>query len=100
LSGNQGRPIEEFIFDQVFLITALPHLSMDGYAALLRDVEVFDMAHINTLLNQMERIGWVRRIGEDQFRFLRPFHRVLSKCLEITQSAQTAQVTANTPAET
>lgn len=99
-AANQGRPIEEFVFDQVFLITALPHLSMDRYAALLRDVEVFDMGHINTLLNQMERIGWIRRIGEDEFRFLRPFHRVLSKCLEITQSAQTAQVAADTPVET
>jgi hypothetical protein len=49
------------------------------------------MNDLATLLNRMERIGWGKWVGEDEFRFLRPFHRVFSKCLEITQSAQTPQ---------
>jgi len=87
-AANQGRSIEEFIFGQNFLLTALPHFALDRYAALLRQVEMYEMSDVATLLNHMERIGWVKWVGEDEFRFLRPFHRVFSKCLEIAHTAQ------------
>ena len=90
-AANQGQPIEEFIFGQNFLLTALPHFTLDRYTALLRQVDVNEVKDLGTLLNHMERIGWVRWLGEEEFRFLRPFHRVFSKCLEL---AQTAQATA------
>jgi hypothetical protein len=99
-AANQGRPIEEFIFGQNFLLTALPHFTLDRYAALLRQVEMHDMNDVATLLNHMERIGWVRRVGEDEFRFLRPFYRVFSKCLEIAQAAQAAPPPAGSSVET
>ncbi len=83
-AANQGRPIEEFIFGQNFLITALPHFTLDRYTALLRQVDVHEMGDLKTLLDHMKRIGWVKRISEDEFRFLRPFHRVFSNCLEIS----------------
>ncbi|MGA2658316.1 MAG: hypothetical protein ABSH34_12485 [Verrucomicrobiota bacterium] len=89
-AANQGRPIEEFIFGQNFLVTALPHFTFDRYTALLRQVDVHDMPDLKTLLKHMERIGWVKWLGEDEFRFLRPFHRVFSKCLEIVNSTQAA----------
>lgn len=87
-AANQGRPIEEFIFGKNFLVTALPHFSLDRYNALLRQVDVHEMGDLRTLLKHMERIGWVKWLGEDEFRFLRPFHRVFSKCIEISQAAQ------------
>jgi len=87
-AANQGRSIEGFIFGQNFLLTALPHFALDRYAALLRQVEMYEMNDVATLLNHMERIGWVKWVGEEEFRFLRPFHRVFSKCLEIAQTAQ------------
>lgn len=101
-ASNQGRPIEEFIFGQTFLVTALPHFALDRYTALLRQVDVHNVDDLRTLLNRMEQIGWVkiRGLGEDEFQFLRPFHRVFSKCLEIAQSAQVAQPAANPPVET
>ena len=99
-AANQGRPIEEFIFGQNFLVTALPHFTLDRYTALLRQVDVHDVSDLESLLNHMERIGWVKWLGEDEFRFLRPFHRVFSKCLEVAQSAQTTQPDANPPVET
>ena len=99
-AANQGRPIEEFIFGQNFLVTALPHFTLDRYTALLRQVDVHDVSDLETLLNHMERIGWVKWLGEDEFRFLRPFHRVFSKCLEVAQSAQTTQPDVNPPVET
>lgn len=95
-AANQGRPIEEFIFGQNFLITALPHFTLDRYAALLRQVDVHDVSDLETLLNHMERIGWVKWVqGREEFRFLRPFHRVFSKCLEVAQSAQNNLPDAN-----
>jgi hypothetical protein len=99
-AANQGRSIEEFIFAQHFFVTALPHFALDRYAALLRQVEVYDTNGIKTLLNHMDHIGWVKWVDEDEFRFLRPFHRVFSKCLAIAQSAQAAQPAASPSVET
>ena len=89
---NRGRPIEEFVFGQNFLVTAMPHFSLDRYTALLRQVDVHDLADVKTLLKHMERIGWVEWVSDDEFRFARPFHRVFSRCLEIaSQSAEANQ---------
>jgi len=85
-ASNQGRSIEEFIFGQNFLVTTLPHFTFDRYTSLLRQVEVHDSNDLRAVLNRMEQIGWVKikGLGEDEFRFLRPFHRVFSKCLELS----------------
>jgi hypothetical protein len=95
-AANQGRPIEEFVFGQNFLVSTLPHFTLDRYAALLRQVEVYDVKSLETLLKHMERIGWVKWLGPDEFRFLRPFHRVLTKCLELAESNPKPVPTAET----
>jgi len=94
-AANEGRPVEEYILGQNFLLSALPHFTLDRYSALLRQVEVFDLAELRQVLTNMERIGWVKWLGEDEFRFLRPFHRVFSKCLELSA----AEVPAAAPSE-
>lgn len=95
-AANQGRPLEEFIFGQNFLITALPHFTLDRYTALMRQVEAHDISDVKNLLKQMERIGWVKWLGDDEFRFLRPFYRVFSKCIELAQSASLAGTSSTT----
>ena len=99
-AANQGRPIEEFIFGQNFLVTTLPHFTLDRYAALLRQVDVHDVKGLETVLRHMERIGWVKWLGPDEFRFLRPFHRVFSKCIELAQTANTPAPAQSNPATT
>jgi hypothetical protein len=86
-AANEGRSIEEFILGQNFLVSALPHFTLDRYSALLRQVEVFDEGELRQILAHMERIGWLKWLGTDEFRFLRPFHRVFSKCLELSSAA-------------
>ncbi len=83
-AANQGRPIEEFLLTEHFLISKLPHFTLDRHAALLRQVEVEDTSGLRQILRNMERLGWVKFVGEEEFRFLRPFHRVFDKCLEIS----------------
>ncbi len=83
-AANAGRPIEDYLLNQHFLISKLPHFSLDRYAALLRQVEVEDSAGLRTVLKHMERLGWVKFVGEEEFRFLRPFHRVFDKCLDLS----------------
>lgn len=83
-AANAGRPIEDYLLNQHFLISKLPHFSLDRYATLLRQVEVEDPAGLRTVLKHMERLGWVKFVGEEEFRFLRPFHRVFDKCLELS----------------
>ena len=94
-AANQGRPIEEFVFGQNFLISSLPHFAFDRYAALLRQVEIHDPKGLETILQQMKRIGWVQILGEDEFRFLRPFHRVFSRCIELAQASTSPTVAAS-----
>lgn len=95
-AANQGRPIEEFVFGQNFLISSLPHFAFDRYAAMLRQVEIHDAKGLESILQQMRRIGWVQFLGPDEFRFLRPFHRVFSRCIELAQAA-TATPPATSP---
>lgn len=83
-AANSGRPIEDYLLNQHFLISKLPHFSLDRYTTLLRQVEVEDVAGIRTVLRHMERLGWVKFVGEEEFRFLRPFHRVFDKCLDLS----------------
>lgn len=95
-AANQGRlSIEEFIFGQNFLLTALPHFTLDRYTALLRQVDIHDLEDLRILLKHMERIGWVKWLGEEEFRFLRPFHRMFSKCIELGETAQQQPVESN-----
>jgi hypothetical protein len=86
-AANAGRPIEEFILGQNFLLSALPHFSLERYSALLRQVDVHDAADLKRILDHLERIGWARWLGLDEFRFLRPFHRVFDKCLELASAS-------------
>ncbi len=83
-AANQGEPIEEFILGRNFLLSALPHFSLDRYAALLRQVDVHDTADLKRILEHLDRIGWLKWLGPDEFRFLRPFHRVFDRCLELS----------------
>jgi len=97
-AANQGRPIEEFLLSQHFLISKVPHFTLDRYAALLRQMEVEGTAELRQILKNMERLGWVKFVGEEEFRFLRPFHRVFDKCLELAQTAQTPSADESAPA--
>lgn len=86
-AANAGRPIEDYLLNQHFLISRLPHFSLDRYATLLRQVDVEDAAGLKTILRRMEYLGWVKFVGEEEFRFLRPFHRVFDKCLELSAAS-------------
>jgi hypothetical protein len=94
-AANQGRPIEEFLLSQHFLISKLPHFTLDRYTALLRQMEVEDTAELRQILKNMERLDWAKFDGEEQFRFLRPFHRVFDKCLELSQTPPTPDAEAS-----
>jgi chromosome condensin MukBEF MukE localization factor len=88
--ANAGKPIEEFLLNNHFLISRLPHFSLDRYASLLRQVDVEDEADLRQILKNMERLGWAKFLGDEEFRFLRPFHRVFDKCLELSRQVQRA----------
>jgi chromosome condensin MukBEF MukE localization factor len=93
-AANAGKPIEEFLLGEHFLISRLPHFTLDRYAALLRQVDVEDETGLRLVLKSMERLGWVKFVGDEEFRFLRPFHRVFDKCLELSRLAADASSTA------
>jgi hypothetical protein len=95
-TANSGKPIEEYLLTNHFLISRLPHFSMDRYKGLLRQVEVEDEAGLRLILKSMERLGWAKLLGDEEFRFLRPFHRIFDKCLELAQKAQNRNADSDT----
>ncbi len=84
-AANQGQPIEEYILGHNFLASTLPHFSLERYQALLRQVDVMDATDLHRILDHLERLGWLKWLGPDEFRFLRPFHRVFDKCLDLSR---------------
>jgi hypothetical protein len=94
-AANQGQPIEEYILGRNFLVSALPHFALERYSALLRQVDVHDAADLKRILDHLERLGWLKWLGPDELRFLRPFHRVFDKCLELSEEGRPALPPAN-----
>lgn len=90
-AASEGKGVEEFILGETLLISQFPHLSQESYAILLRQVDVNDADDLGQVIGYLKNIGWAKLVGEDQVRFLRPFHRVLSKCLELSEQAHAAQ---------
>lgn len=87
-AANQGKPIEEFVFTTHFLISRLPHLSLDRYTTLLRQIGVLpDPAGLRSILTKMNGLGWVKLLDGEEFKFLRPFHRMFDKCRELSAAA-------------
>jgi chromosome condensin MukBEF MukE localization factor len=99
-AANEGRPIEEYIFGQHFLISRLPHLALDRYVGLLRQVDVEEVSGLRQVVRNLERFGFAKVLGEDEFQFLRPFHRLLDKCLELAAQASSPAAGAAKAGET
>jgi hypothetical protein len=90
-ASNEGRPVEEYLLTERFSISSLPHLKSDRYKAHMRAVEVDDEAGLRKLVKSMATKGWAEYNTEDDFRFLRPFHRLFDKCQEISEAAEREQ---------
>jgi hypothetical protein len=96
IANTRGLPVEPTIFGETFTLRGLPHLNtLDSYRSRLEQVNVLDYADLRDVINRLEAVGWAKWAGDDEFRFLRPFHRLLSKCLELSQqSGQSANETS------
>lgn len=93
--ANRGLPVEPTLFADSFTIRGLPHFTLDSYKARLEQVGVMDHSDLRDVINHLKNVGWAKWVAEDEFRFLRPFHRMLSKCLELAQqSGQNASETS------
>ena len=93
--ANRGLPVEPTLFTETFTIRGLPHYTLDSYRARLEQVGIMDYTDLKDVVHHLKNVGWAKWIGEDEFRFLRPFHRMLSKCLELAeQSGKAASETS------
>jgi len=98
--ANLGRPIEEYLLGQHFLVSKLPHFTLDRYVAMLRQVEIDDVDGLRQVLKNMERYGWVKFFDNDEFRILRPFHRVFDKCLGLATEVNATAAAESSPPNT
>lgn len=98
-AANQGRPIEDYLLGQHHIVSQLPHFTLDRYTAMLRQVAIEDLAGLRQVLKNMERYGWIKFVGEEEFRILRPFHRIFDKCLELSAAASVPAAEKAPPTE-
>lgn len=87
-ANTRGLAVEPTLFGDTFILRQLPHFSLDSYRARLEQVGILDYGHLKDVVNHMKNVGWAKWVvPDDEFRFLRPFHRMLDKCLELAQLA-------------
>lgn len=84
-TASQGQPIEDTLMTSTFSLRGLPHFALDSHRALLRQVELNEPDDLRGVVNYLERIGWAKWVAFEEFQFLRPFYRMLEKCLELSQ---------------
>jgi len=85
--ANRGLPVEPTIFSDSFTLRGLPHFGLDSYRARLEQVGIIDHAGLRDVVNALKNVGWAKWLSDDEFQFLRPFHRMLDKCLELAKQA-------------
>ena len=85
--ANRGLPVEPTLFSETFTLRGLPHFTLDSYRARLEQVGITDYAGLREVIHYLKNVGWAKWVAEDGFRFLRPFHRMLSKCLELAEQS-------------
>lgn len=102
--ANRGLPVEPTLFADSFTLRGLPHFTLDSYRARMEQAGILDHADLREVVNHLKNVGWAKWTAEDEFRFLRPFHRLLSKCLELAQqsgqsASEASPIGAHGPAE-
>lgn len=97
-AANQGVAVEEYLLGRSFLLANLPHFTLERYAALLRQVAVHDEPDLVRVLDHLERLGWLKWLGKDEFRLLRPFHRIFDTCLRLAPGPGATPEPAEAPA--
>ena len=83
--GDSGRSIEESLLTQSFHLRKLTHLSHDRYRGYMAEAGVADEGQLERVLGHLERLGFVERITDDEFRFRTPVYRFLDLCLEFEE---------------
>lgn len=84
-TASQGQPIEDTLMTSTFSLRGLPLFALDSHRALLRQVELHEPGDLRGVVNYLERIGWAKWVGFEEFQFLRPFYRMFEKCLELSR---------------
>ena len=84
-TASEGHPVEDTLMTSTFSLRALPHFALDSHRALLRQVELNEPDDLRGVVNYLERIGWAKWVAFEEFQFLRPFYRMLEKCLELSR---------------
>ena len=84
-TASQGQPVEDTLMTSTFSLRGLPHFALDSHRALLRQVELHEPDDLRSVVNYLERIGWAKWVGLEEFQFLRPFYRMLEKCMEMSR---------------
>ena len=93
--ANQGHSIEEHLLGRQFLLSQLPHFTLDRYKDILRQVGVEDDNDLRLVIKNLARVGWVKMLGHDEFKFLRPIHRIFDKCIDLSRERLATEADAS-----
>ncbi len=81
--GDQGTSVEEDLMTRTFSLADLPHLKSDRYRSYLKEAGIDGEEGLELVIRNMERFGFLRRMGEASFCFRIPVYRFLDLCHDV-----------------
>jgi len=84
-TANQGLAVEQTLMTTEYSLRGLPHFKLDSYRLRMTQVGVYELEDLKRIVDYLKNIGWAKWIGTEEILLLRPFHRVFSKCVELSQ---------------
>ena len=80
--ADRGEMVQEVVLAGRFSISELPHLKMERYQSYLREAGISGDDGLLDIIRSMERYGFLKRKGRDEFVFRPPVVRFLDLCRE------------------
>jgi len=81
--ADQGAAVEESLMTRSFSLPELPHTAGERYRAYLVEAGVEGEEGLEGIVRNLERFGFVRRAGREQFRFRAPAYRFFDLCHQV-----------------
>ncbi|RFA27299.1 hypothetical protein CAI21_14755 [Alkalilimnicola ehrlichii] len=91
--------VESEFFERSWVLDQLPHLQRERYIGYLKQLDIeLTREGLASIVNSLERFGFVRKLEGERFQYLAPAYRFLDHCLKVAEAADQADREADVEA--
>ncbi len=95
--SDQGQQVEESLMTRRFKKAELPHLHMERYVGYMKEAGIQGEGGLLDVLRNLERYGFLERMGNEAFRFKPPVFRFVDLCHLILREIQIDKTNGEKP---